>query len=136
MTRGQNKVIHGLLAQLTPANQLSECKADFANTVSQGRTNKTSELTAEEAATLINSLKQERDRRTKPMRGKIIHLLCLMGYTHEDGEADFDRINNFVKNIGKNNPKKKVLYWLTIKETLAVLNQVEAIYKKSIKDDD
>lgn len=75
-------------------------------------------------------LQKELNDARKKMRGKIIHLLCLLGYVDENGDADYDRINQFVINIGSNNPKKKILNYLYKEELQAVLNQVEKMYIK------
>lgn len=66
----------------------------------------------------------------KRMIGKVVHLLCLLGYTLEDGTADKARINLFVKNIGSNNPRKVILPFLFEKELEKVATQVEQMYRK------
>lgn len=81
---------------------------------------------------------KEMNARRKKMRGKIIHYLCLMGMTKPDMAkggmvADYDRINDFIMNIGSRNPKKKILNYLYDDELQAVLSQVEAMYRKELK---
>lgn len=69
----------------------------------------------------------------RKMRGKIIHYLCLMGYTKSDGSADYDRINAYVQGIGSRNPRKVILNFLYEGELQDVLVQVEQRYRKEIK---
>lgn len=67
----------------------------------------------------------------KRMRGKIIHIMCTAGgYTLPDGKADYDRINNYIKNIGSRNPRKVILNFLYHKELEQVLTQIEQIFTK------
>jgi len=88
-------------------------------------------LTKAEANRMIRSLKGQPDpEKYKKVRGKIIHYLCLLGYTDDAGEADFERIDPFIQNIGSRNPDRLELQDLDGKQLTAVLYQVEAIYKK------
>lgn len=64
------------------------------------------------------------------MIGKIVHLLCLMGYTNEEGKADTIRINNYIKGIGSNNPRQVILPFLYEKELEPIVTQIEARYRK------
>lgn len=66
----------------------------------------------------------------QPMRNKIIHYLCMLGYTDPGGRPDYERINNYIKNIGSRNPRKVILNYLWYEELIEVLNQVEERYKK------
>lgn len=68
----------------------------------------------------------------RKMRGKIIHYLCMMGFTTATNRPDFNRINEFVENIGNRNPKKKILNFLYEKELQEVLVQVEQMYRKEL----
>lgn len=123
-----NKRLHALLSMLN----LMEVKGDLIRQYTQGRTLSSKEMDNLEALTLIKALEDEREQRSKKMRGKIIHYLCLYGMTREDGSADYPRINKFIREIGARNPKKKNLLYLDPKELLAVLNQVEAMYKREL----
>lgn len=125
----QNIVLHALLGEL----QMTTYKADLVSRVTQGRTISSKELSVEEADQLINDLKAEKEVRVKPMRGKVIHYLCLCGMVDVEGNPDFGRINNFIKGIGSNNPKGKSLLQLSIDETRKVLNQVQAMYTNTLK---
>lgn len=79
----------------------------------------------------INKFSSEKQLKAlRRMRGKVIHYLCLLGYTDDSGQADYGRINEFIVNIGSRNPRRVILNYLYKDELLAVLNQVEAIYKK------
>lgn len=128
MTPGQNKRIHGLLADL----RWTEAKEDLVLQFTEERTSRSSEMDVDEAATLITFLELEKERRCKRMRGKIIHLLCVYGMTKEDGTADYDRINAYVREIGSRNPEKKNLFYLTATQTHDVLNQIESMVKKEL----
>lgn len=76
---------------------------------------------------LYNAMNEER----RKMRGKIIHLLCLIGMT-KAGKPDYDRINEFIVNIGSRNPKKKILNYLYKDELNDVLVQVESMYQNEL----
>jgi len=128
MNANQNKVLHSLLAQHGWMDQ----KVNLVRSVTNGRTASSKEMNIEEAAELINYLKSELKTRWYPMRNKVVHLLCLYGMTKEDGKPDYYRIDGFIKNIGKNNPKKKKLNYLSVQEVLKVLNQVEVMVNKEL----
>lgn len=124
-----NKRLHALLHMLN----LMEQKADLVRQYTNGRTLSTREMDNVEALALIHALEGDREQRSKAMRGKIIHYLCLLGMTLEDGSPNYDRINGWVQNrTGSRNPRKKKLLYLTPAELLAVLTQVEAWYKKEL----
>lgn len=126
---GQNAALHGLLNELG----MTEYKGDLISRFTGGRTVSSKDLLYAEAKELIEHLRTEKNSRTKAMRGKITHFLCLMGYVDGDGEPDWNRINNFVKSLGKNNPAKRTLINLKIEECRNVLNQVQAMYQNTIK---
>ncbi|WP_420581965.1 hypothetical protein [Reichenbachiella sp.] len=69
----------------------------------------------------------------RKMRGKIIHYLCQIGYTTKANKPDYTRINSFVQNIGSRNPRKVILNFLYANELNEVLNQVEQMYRKELK---
>lgn len=108
---------------------LTAQKPELAESVSNGRTQRLSELTDHEGNKLLHFLRNEEERLMKPSRGKVLHLLGLLGYTTPDGKLDFDRINAFVSNIGSNNPGKKPLFRLDRTELNLVVTQVEQMYK-------
>ena len=64
------------------------------------------------------------------MRKAIIGELASIGWTTIEDKPDMDRINNFIKAIGSNNPKKRTVGQLTNSELQYVLTQVRAITKK------
>lgn len=130
----QNKRLHALLTQLG----LMEHKAELVREYSSINSNSSKDLQYNEAQSLIKHLermapapKPKEDPRRK-MRAKVIHYLCLMGYTKGE-QPDYDRINKFIVNIGSNNPRKVILNYLYEKELLPVVNQVEAMYKHEVK---
>ena len=79
----------------------------------------------------------EMNARRKKMRAKVIHYLCLMGFTKPNADkekmvADYDRINAFIQEIGSRNPRGKILNYLYESELKDVLVQVEAMYRKEL----
>ncbi len=131
MDSTQNRRLHMLLSQL----DLMEMKATLISDVTGNRTSSSKEMTHAEANLLIKSLQQERDSRVSKTQKKIIHLMCLLGFVKDDGKPNYSRINNYVKEIGSRNPGKKNLADLTPKEMNAVCSQVEAWYKKEVKNE-
>jgi len=125
----QNRALHALLHQLGLMDQ----KADLVDQASKGRTRSSKDMTWAEADYLIRILRAQKKERTSKQIGKIIHLLCLMGYVREDATPDYNRINKFVQNIGSRNPQRKTLHYLNIQELNAVVTQVEAMYKNEVK---
>lgn len=124
-----NKHLHALLSQLNLLDQ----KADLVRRFTNGRTISSKEMSVDEARALITALEGDKEQRSKKMRAKIIHLLCLVGMTRPDGTADYDRINRFIENIGSRNPKKKKLLFLSPKELWAITCQIEVMYKKELQ---
>lgn len=61
-----------------------------------------------------------------------VHYLCLMGYVTSANRPDIDRINEYIRNIGSNNPRKVVLPALTPGELNRVVTQIKARYQKEI----
>lgn len=126
----QIKLMHALLNELN----LMEQKRDLVLSTTGGRTDSSRGMSYDEAQALIESLQAEKANTIEPMRKKVIHLLCLLGYVDDIGKPNMRRIQYFVQNrTGKNNPRKKALHLLTIEETRKVLNQVTVIYNKELK---
>jgi hypothetical protein len=115
---------------LERANRLDKLPAMIEGWTN-GRTKDIQEMTLQEGNLMYGRIVEEDDKAREKMRGKIWHYLCLYGMTI-NGEADKYRINEFIKNIGSNNPKKKMLWYLNRLELVAVLNQVEQMVGKSI----
>lgn len=67
------------------------------------------------------------------MRGSIIHHLCLLGYVDASGNANYDRINDFIVNIGSLNPRKVILNFLTYDELVPIVTQIKQMYAKESK---
>ena len=76
--------------------------------------------------------RQQLNKERKKMRAKIIHLLCLLGYVNDMGQADYQKINRYIQNIGNANPRKVILNYLWKNELMAVTTQVEQIYRKEL----
>lgn len=113
-----------------------------AYNASKGRTESTKELYEFEVDYIIAELQKLNPKQQtvndayperKKMRGKITHYLCLLGYTDSNGKPDCQRIDRFIVNIGSRNPRKVILNYLYPNELKDVLTQVEAIYKKELK---
>ena len=111
---------------------LKDHKDDLVIQHTNGRTNSLHEMKPSEANLMIKALQEIDNQKRGKMRKKIWHLLCLYGMTDNRGNADADRINDFIRNIGSNNPKKKDLFYLNVKEMRAVLNQVEVMVNKTL----
>lgn len=127
----QNRQLHTLLSQLG----LMEVKKDLIEGATGGRSTSSTDLYAGEAKALISRLQTQREVAIAKTRGKIIHLMCLLGYVTEEGQPDYTRINQWVKNCGKNNKQGKQLSYLTISEMNRVCTQVQAWYKKEIANE-
>lgn len=110
-----------------------EDKKALVQAFSEGRASSSSELTPAEAQGLLKYLKDTHSKKCKPMRGKIIHYLTLLGYVTGNDAPDWDRINAFIRNIGSNNPRKMILNYLYYSELPKVVSQVEAMYKHESK---
>lgn len=112
-----------------------------AYNASKGRTESTKQLYEFEVDYIIAylqklNLKQqpvnEAYPKRKKMRRKITHYLCLLGYTDNNGNPDWQRIDKFIVDIGSRNPRKVILNYLYPNELREVLTQVEALYKKEM----
>ena len=128
ITNKQIGMIHGLLEKLNwlenkhwHLQQITGKKMGFTY------------LTVSDGAKIIDVLKYNLKVKGKKTRGKIIHYLCLAGMVDSKGSADWKRINNFVQNIGSNNPKKRRLHELGLNELNAVCTQVEQLYSNILK---
>ncbi|MFD2787961.1 hypothetical protein [Hymenobacter rubripertinctus] len=125
----QLKVLHLLLKEC----DLVEMKTTLVGSFTSHRATSSKDMTEYEAQCLVDYLKAEHNGRCKKMRGKIIHYLTLLGYVLNDQTPDWRRINEFVKAIGSNNPRKVQLNFLYHSELPKVVSQVEAMYKHEIK---
>ncbi len=129
ITKSQNALIHALIAQL----EIKEQKANLINAYTSNRTASTAEMTFNEAIALIKALQEDKKKQLGKMQGKIIGYMKLMGYVVDSGLEDLKRINNFIINIGTNNPRKAELWYLRKSELIKVLNQVEQRYKTQVQ---
>ena len=72
-----------------------------------------------------------------PMRNLIRHYCHMLGMVDRKyGKKypwDYTRMNNFIQNIGANNPRKAQLNMLSYYELLKVCNQVEQVYRKEMR---
>jgi hypothetical protein len=124
-TTAQNNKLYLLLEQ----TGLKPHKAALVEGFTNGRTESSSEMTAQECESLIGHLESEHRDKCKNVKAKVIFLLCKMGFTTANNQPDYERINNFIKNIGSNNPRKVILNFLYYNELCKVCTQVEAMDK-------
>ena len=106
----------------------------------EAQTEKTSlrSLSMGEAQAVILWLQKEVDSTTGGKQRKaIIHYLCLPPFlmVHENDKPDMQRINNFIRVIGSNNPRKVDLNYLDRSELNRVLSQVKAMYEHELTRD-
>ena len=130
MTADENRRLHLLLKECGMDDAV---KKSLVYQFSDERCTSSKELTAVEATALLRYLQDEHSKRCKPMRGKIIHYLCLLGYVDSNDRPDWDRINAFIVGIGTNNPRKVILNYLYYSELPKLVSQVEAMYKHELK---
>ena len=149
--KGPYSAIFGLLKQ-AGITEDDERRA-MIKEVTRGRTDSLKALTAAENERLYKHLrnavgankhspkmvsKVQRTEAWRKRRAYIIHLLALNGWM-AGANPDYDRINDFIRHIGSNNPRKVILNFLDEKEMAAVCAQVEALYKnemnRAIKQD-
>ena len=126
----ENRRFHLLLKE---CGYDEEAKKSLVWAFSDEATSSSADLNPVEVDGLLRYLQDEHSKKCKPMRGKIIHYLCLLGYTVGNDQADWDRINAFIKGIGANNPRKVQLNFLYYSELPKVVSQVEAMYKHEVK---
>ena len=105
-------------------------KINFVREVSQGRTASIKELDNLEANILLRKLTDAISKELSPMRKKVIHLMCLMGYVLPDNTPDYGRINAWLQRYGRH---QKQLAKLNRSQLLAVLNQVDTMYRIHLK---
>jgi hypothetical protein len=85
---------------------------------------------------LVDKLNTEWKNRSKRPRGAVIHYLCIMpGYNFKNaaGDPNYEKIDDFVKALGSNNPNEKELNKLTLGELNKVVSQVKAMYARQLK---
>jgi hypothetical protein len=132
MTPADNRRYHLLLKEcgITTEDQKQTLVAAW----SDGRTTSSTELTPTETTAMLRHLQNEHSKLCKPMRGKVIHYLCLLGYVIPGTqEANWDKINAFIVDMGSNNPRRVILNYLYYSELPAVVSQVEAMYNTELK---
>jgi hypothetical protein len=92
-------------------------------------------LGTEHQEEVVGKLKDEWSQRSKRPRGAVIHYLCIMpGYDYKTvtGDPNYEKIDDFVKGIGANNPNKRELNKLNLSELNKVVGQVKAMYRKQL----
>lgn len=98
-----------------------------------GRTDSLEEATEHELIGLADYLGKEQNERRRPMRSAILHKMGLLGYTLPDGTLDYERVNEYIIQIGSRNPGKVILNYLYYDELQAVLTQLEQRCRKEGK---
>lgn len=129
MTPDENRRFHLLLKE---CGMDEEVKKEMVYQFSDGRATSSKELSPVETTALLRYLQDTHSGMCKKMRGKIIHYLCLLGFTVGKDQADWDRINAYIVGMGSNNPRKVQLNFLYHSELPKVVSQVEAMYKKEL----
>lgn len=125
-TPEQSKAIHTLLSQ----KNLMEVKAELVLSFTDGRTESSRELEFDEAKALIRHLKGNEKTPWQRTKAKIINHLCrVCGFVTGANEPDYERIDQFIQNIGSRNPERKILRKLSYLEMCHVCTQVVAMGK-------
>ncbi len=123
ITVEQNRALHSLINQLGIAEQ----KANMVFNATDGRSSSSKELTQKEAQAIINNLNAQKAQRDNPelkkMRGKITFLLVQLGYV-QNQKLDTKRAENYIKNIGSNNPRQVGTFDLNKSELQAIITQL------------
>lgn len=128
-TTEQNRRLYALLSQTGWESQ----KADLAWSFSDGRTDKTSELTVQECARLINALAaeaQKQDKAKEKKRRTVFSRLYDLGWTNAEGRADAARLNEFLKSDKA--AVKKPLNRQTMDELSRTIAQFDSMVKKHV----
>lgn len=124
-----NNQLYALLNKLDAMGEKMYLVRLFTN----NRTASVTEMTTLELKKLIASLQEREEREMKPMRGKVIHYLCLLGYVTMGGGPDYVAMNAHIERLGTTNPRKKQLFGLSKSELRDVLTQIEQRYKKQVQ---
>lgn len=130
MTTAENTRFRKLLQE---CGMDEEVKQSLVYQFTDERSTSSKDLSPVETTALLRYLQDEHSARCKPMRGKIIHYLCLLGYTIGPNQPNWGRINDFIKAIGRNNPRQVQLNFLYYSELPKVVSQVEAMYRNETK---
>lgn len=128
ITQPQIRIINVLIGK-NP--QLKDHKAEIIANYTAGRSNSCSDMTMEEARTLIAALKQMEKKdpnaeKCDVMRKKIISMGHEMGWKTEEGKIKMEQINGWCKKYGY---LKKKLDEYTYEELPRLVSQFEAMYK-------
>lgn len=110
---------------------LKDQKGTMAMSYSRGKTDSLRAMSEGELIEFSTALIHMENKKLGPMRRKIIHLMCLMGYTRNNNRPDYEAINTWCKTHTR---KKKRLNAFTYSELIEVTNQVEAWYKKELSN--
>lgn len=105
---------------------------EAAQQFSGGRTSKLSELHPAEWERLLMDLARIEREELKPMRAKVIALLCKLGYVTPSGQPDYPRINEWCKS---RTSSKWILMKMKYSELLSAVNSAEQFYAKSKRDE-
>lgn len=99
------KYIIQLRTIITKLGMSEEDKEDAVLNTTQGRTKSIREMYPSEAITLINALNGKEDRphesgKKSRMKRQILALCHEMGWEHDNGKVDLDRVNAYCKQRG------------------------------------
>lgn len=124
-TAHQNKILFALFSKLRFDDDM---RHDIAHIFSEGRTDRTSLLTVQEADSLIAHLQMRasQDDPENKMRKKILHYAHLMNWKTPDGKINMQHVNDWCVKYGKFH---KRLNLHTYAELVQLLNQFEHVFQ-------
>lgn len=111
-------------------NLTGQSKEDMVAQATEGRTESAKEMTDAEYNLLLSMLAQQEDARVSVLR-RVVHRMCLMGYTTEDNKPDYVRINEWMRT---RTAAKCDLGKMTHSQMMATGTQVEAVWRSLLKE--
>lgn len=121
-----------------------DTKRDLIFQYSKGRSDKTNDLTLDEASRMIkyldnltqpNQKKEAEKESCQRQRRKIIHFAYQLGWTsNETGKVDMDRLNQFlIKRGAVRSPKIKTINDYNSNDLRRIVTQFQELYKNHLK---
>lgn len=129
ISKAQNKRLHQLLSEVGYARY----KAQIVGSYTSGRTEHSSDMYNNEAASMIAYLEAEREKcraqkaeKCNTMRRKLIAMCYQLGWVNEQGKFDMIHLNNWCKQYGG---FKKNLNEHDEKELPKLITQLQQVVK-------